>query len=253
MATFLRFQVGDSPARHGLLEGDKVVALAGSIYGAWHRTQEEFQFSAVKLLAPCEPSKIICVGTNYQAVLAAKGQSAPMEPVIFLKPPSTVVGPEEAIRYPRGVQKLGYEVELAVVIKDQVKNASPEKALQHVLGYTIANDITAKDFMTGGPWTKGKCFDTFLPLGPYIVTDIDPNNAGIKSVLNGQVTQDSNTADMVFKVADIIAYVSSIMTLCPGDVISTGTPPGAGLLKPGDVVELSITGLGTLRNPVREG
>lgn len=253
MTTFLRFEVGDGPARYGLLEGEKVVALAGSIYSAWHRTEEEFRLGEVKLLAPCEPSKIICVGTNYQAVLTAKGQSAPAEPVIFLKPPSTVVGPEEAIRYPRGVQKLGYEVELAVVIKERVKNASPEEALQHVLGYTIANDITAKDFMTGGPWTKGKCFDTFLPLGPYIVTDIDPNHAGIKAVLNGQVTQDSNTADMVFKVADIIAYVSSIMTLCPGDVISTGTPPGAGLLKPGDVVELSITGLGTLRNSVREG
>lgn len=252
MTTFVRFRTGEGPARYGLLEGERVAAVEGSILTSWTRTGEDFSLRDVRLLAPCEPTKIVCVGTNYQAVLAAKGQAAPPEPVIFLKPPSTVIGPGETIVRPRGVEKLGYEVELAVVMKNKVRNVPREEALQHVLGYTVANDITAKDYMTGGPWTKGKCFDTFLPLGPCIATGIDPDNTPLRAVLNGTVTQDSNTADMVFKVADIIAYVSCIMTLFPGDVICTGTPPGAGLLTPGDVVELSIEGIGTLSNVVAE-
>lgn len=250
MATFLRFRVGTGPERYGLLEGGKVVALEGDIFASWERTQESFSLEEVRLLSPCMPSKVVCVGTNYKTVLAAKGQAAPAEPVIFLKPSSAVIGPGESICCPHGIEKLGYEAELAAVIKDKVKNVPREEALDHVLGYTVANDITAKDFMTGGPWTKGKCFDTFLPLGPYIVTGLDPNNLAIKAWLNGQVTQDACTADMVFKVADIIAYISQIMTMYPGDVICTGTPPGAGFIKPGDVVEVGVEGIGVLRNPV---
>lgn len=250
MPKFIRFSIGEKVGQYGLLTDQEVIELEGSIYTNWTVTDRRYPVNQVKLLAPCEPTKIVCVGTNYKQVLAAKEKPAPEEPVIFLKPSSAVIGPEDNIFYPPGVEKLGYEVELAAVIKDTTKNVTQEDALKHVLGYTVANDITAKDFMGKGPWTKGKAFDTFLPLGPCIDTGIDPNNTNLKSRLNGQLTQDANTSDMVFSVADIIAYVSTIMTLYPGDVIATGTPLGAGLAKPGDVLELSIEGIGTLRNQV---
>jgi len=250
MTVFLRFTQNDGPARYGLLDGTVVTALEGNPFGSWKATKERFSLEEVSLLAPCEPTKVVCVGVNYKAVLAAKGQPAPAEPIIFIKPPSTVIGPDAAIEYPRGLDKLGYEVELAVVIKERVRNVPREDALKCVLGYSVSNDLTAKDYMGTGPWTKGKCFDTFLPLGPWIATDVNPDDAPLRSFLNGTLAQDSNTSDMVFSVADVIAYISGIMTLNPGDVICMGTPPGAGTLKPGDSVEVVVDGIGTLRNPV---
>lgn len=250
MPKFVRFSTGDLTGRYGLLTDQEVVELDGSVYEAWTTTDCRYSLDQVRLLAPCEPTKIVCVGTNYKQVLAAKERPTPKEPVIFLKPSSAMAGPEDTIVYPPGLEKLGYEVELAVVIKDKAKDVSQEEALQHVLGYTVANDITAKDFMGKGPWTKGKSFDTFLPLGPCIATEIDPYNTNLRSFLNGELTQDSNTGDMVFSVADIICYVSKIMTLYPGDVLATGTPLGAGLAKPGDALDLFIEGIGTLSNRV---
>ncbi|WP_406676463.1 fumarylacetoacetate hydrolase family protein [Neomoorella carbonis] len=249
MGTFLRFKVSEDQIYQGILEDDRVFPIEGDIYTRWTIGKQGLPLDAIKILAPCVPSKVICVGTNYRSVLAAKGQAVPPEPVIFLKPPSAIIGPGEEIIYPGGVEKLGYEVELAVVIKDKVKAIRAEEALNHVLG-TIANDITAKDFMTGGPWTKAKSYDTFLPLGPWIVSGLDPDNLHIMMRVNGKITQDASTSDMVFKVTDIIAYVSNIMTLMPGDVIITGTPPGAGLLQPDDIIEASIEGIGTLTNKV---
>lgn len=176
----------------------------------------------------------------------------PDEPVIFLKPDTSVIGHEEAIVSPEGIKELNYEAELLVVIKDRIKDVSVEDAKNHVLGYTCGNDITAKDFMEKGkPWTKAKGYDTFMPIGPYIVSGVDGDNLDIKMYHNGKMTQNSNTSDMVFNVSQIVSYVSHIMTLNPGDIISTGTPPGKGYLKPGDVIEAEIEGIGRLKNFVK--
>lgn len=249
MKTFCRF-VTKGKVCYGAVNGEKIQAIEGDIFGNWQVSKEEYLLSEVKLLPPVVPSKIIGVGLNYYSTIKLLNATVPEEPVIFLKPPSTVIGDGENIIYPSDVKELGYEVELAVVIKDKIKNVSIEDALKHVFGYTIANDLTAKDKMTGGPWTKAKSYDTFLPLGPWIVTDLNPEDIKLEMYLNGERTQSGSTSDMVFNVAYLISYISKIMTLNPGDVIITGTPPGAGLLKPGDCIEARIEGIGKLKNYV---
>lgn len=247
MTYFVRFAVADEVCL-GILEDSSVRVIEGDFFSDWRPTDRSYSLSAVKLLPPVTPSKIVCIGLNYHANVKALEAAVPEEPVIFLKPPSALVGPGDNIIYPADVSELAYEVELAVVMKDTVKNISRDEALSYVLGYTCANDLTAKDKMTGGPWTKAKSYDTFLPLGPCIATGLNPDNLTIDMYLNGEKVQSSNTSDMVFSVAELIAYVSTIMTLNPGDVISTGTPPGAGILKPGDRVEARIDGVGSLQN-----
>lgn len=248
---FVRFDKGRGP-EYGVLEGNKVFSIKGSIFGDWEKQGKSFELHEVKLLAPCEPGKVVCIGINYKEVVNKKGDPMPQEPVIFLKPDTSVIGPEEAIVLPEGVKELNYEVELVVVIKDKIKDVSVEDAKNHVLGYTCGNDITAKDFMEKGkPWTKAKGYDTFMPIGPCIVSGIDGDILNIRMYHNGQMTQNSNTSDMVFNVSQIISYVSHIMTLNPGDIISTGTPPGKGNLKPGDIIEAEIEGIGRLKNVVR--
>ncbi|GAB6152201.1 fumarylacetoacetate hydrolase family protein [Desulfosporosinus burensis] len=249
MTRFVRFAVAGE-VNLGILEDSSVRVIEGDFFSDWRPTDKIYSLNLVKLLPPVTPSKIVCIGLNYHANVKALKASVPEEPVIFLKPPSAIVGPGENIIHPSDVLELAYEVELAVVMKDTVKNVSRDEALNHVLGYTCANDLTAKDKMTGGPWTKAKSYDTFLPLGPYIATGLDPDSLTLEMFLNGEKTQSSNTSDMVFKVADLIAYASQIMTLSPGDVLSTGTPPGAGILKPGDRVEARIEGIGSLQNLV---
>jgi 2-keto-4-pentenoate hydratase/2-oxohepta-3-ene-1,7-dioic acid hydratase in catechol pathway len=250
MNKYVRFDDGQGAA-YGLLEGDKVVLLEGSISERWEKTNKEYDLKEVKLLAPCEPGKVVGIGINYKEVVNQKGDPMPEEPVIFLKPGTSVIGPNEAIITPKGVKELNYEAELVVVIKDRIKNVSVEDAKNHILGYTCGNDITAKDFMIKGkPWTKGKSYDTFMPIGPCIVQGLDGDNLNIKMYHNGNLTQDSNTSDMVFDVSQIISYVSHVMTLNPGDIISTGTPPGKGNLVPGDIIEVELEGIGRLRNTV---
>jgi len=250
MTKFVRFDAKRGP-EYGVLEGDRVFPVKGSIFGAWEKQGKSFNLQEVKLLAPCEPRKVVCIGINYKEVVNKKGDPMPQEPVIFLKPDTSVIGPEEAIVSPAGVKELNYEAELVVVIKDRIKDVPVDEAKNHVLGYTCGNDITAKDFMEKGkPWAKAKGYDTFMPIGPYIVSGIDGYNLKIKMYHNGQLTQDSNTSDMVFDVSRIVSYVSHIMTLNAGDIISTGTPPGKGNLKPGDVIEAEIEGIGKLRNSV---
>jgi len=250
MNKFVRFDCGNKVA-YGVLEEDKVVVIEGSIFGKWEKTDERYDLKDVRLLAPCEPSKVVGIGINYKSVLNQKGAPMPEEPIVFLKPSTSVIGPDEAIVSPKGVKELNYEAELVVVIKDKVKDVSPENAKNHILGYTCGNDITAKDFMTKDkPWAKAKSFDTFMPIGPCIVEGLDGDNLNIKMYHNGKLTQDGNTSDMVFNVSQIISFVSSIMTLNPGDIISTGTPPGKGNLVSGDIIEVEVEGIGRLTNKV---
>ncbi|MCG0275718.1 MAG: fumarylacetoacetate hydrolase family protein [Thermosediminibacteraceae bacterium] len=251
MTKFVRFDSGQG-AVYGVLEGEKVFPVSGSIFGKWEKSDWGYRVDEVKFLAPCEPTKVVCVGTNYHEVVEKKGEAAPEEPVIFLKPPTSVIGPEDAIVIPPGVKELNFEVELVVVIKERVRCVSPEEAKNYILGYTCGNDVTAKDFMEKGkPWTRAKGYDTFMPVGPCIATGIDGDNLAIRMYHNGKLVQDSNTSDMIFGVAKLVSFVSHIMTLNPGDLISTGTPPGKGILKPGDIVEAEIEGIGRLKNYVK--
>ena len=250
MNKYVRFD-NDHKIAYGLLEEDKVILIDGCIFGKWEKTDEKYDLKDVKLLAPCEPSKVIGVGINYKSVVNQKGDPMPEEPIIFPKPSSSVIGHDDEIVSPKGVKELNYEAELVVVIKDKIKDVSEEDAKNHILGYTCGNDITAKDFLIKGkPWTKGKAFDTFMPIGPCIAEGLDGDNLNIKMYHNGKLTQDGNTSDMIFNISQIISFVSHIMTLNPGDIISTGTPPGKGNLLPGDVIEVEVEGIGRLTNKV---
>ena len=237
---------------YGVVEDHQVKVIDGDIFGSYRVSEEILSLSEVKLLAPVKPSKVIGVGLNYRAVAKDKGVELPSEPILFLKPPSGIIGPGDTVIVPEIVKKPVFEVELAVVIGKKAKNVTEEAALDYCLGYTLANDITAKDHMVKGqPWAKGKSFDTFTPVGPYIVTGINPETTEIALLLNGEQKQLSSTADMVFNVRQLIAFISQIMTLEAGDLIITGTPLGGGHFAAGDVFTLSGPELGELTNPVR--
>jgi 2-keto-4-pentenoate hydratase/2-oxohepta-3-ene-1,7-dioic acid hydratase in catechol pathway len=249
-----RFLKNDQPC-YGLIEGEAVYAVEGSIFDEFRRAEKVAKLTEVRLLAPCRPTKILAVGLNYRTHAAEAGYDVPSEPLVFSKPPSSVIGPLEPIVYPVLSQQVDYEGELAVVIGQRARNVPSQKAADFVLGYTCGNDVTARDLQRpDNQWTRAKGFDTFCPLGPCIVTDLDPAHLAIRTRVNGEIRQDGSTADMVFGVAELIATISQVMTLEPGDVILTGTPSGVGPLQPGDVVEVEIEGIGTLRNPVvRQG
>jgi 2-keto-4-pentenoate hydratase/2-oxohepta-3-ene-1,7-dioic acid hydratase in catechol pathway len=204
-----------------------------------------------KLLAPVTPSKIICVGRNYAEHAAELGNDVPPEPLIFLKPPSALVGPEEAVVYPAISQRVDHEGELAVVIGQRCRNLSEADAPSVIYGYTLANDVTARDLQrSDGQWTRGKGFDTFCPVGPWIDTTFDPANRRVRCLVNNELRQDGNTALLIYSLGRVLAYVSRFMTLEPGDLLLTGTPAGVGAVQPGDTMSVEIEGLGTLTNPV---
>lgn len=208
----------------------------------------------VSLICPCTPTKIIGVGINYRSTAKNLGMGIPQEPVVFLKPPSGVVGPYGDIILPKLPIRVDYEVELGVVIANRVRNISSDRAKDYILGYTCANDITAVDMIAPDmPWTLAKGFDTFTPLGPCIATGLNPDRLNLIAHLNGHKTQDGASSDMISKAFDIVAYISRVMTLEPGDVILTGTPPGKGRIKAGDVVECRISGIGSIVNKVVDG
>ena len=201
--------------------------LTGWIYNGWQVAGEAIPHSDVTLLAPCTPTKIIGAGLNYRSVAEAKVKEPPAEPILFLKPPSAAIGPEAPIVYPSRVGQLAYEAEVAVVMGRRCRRVGPEKALEYVLGYTLANDITAKDLLpASGPWLKGMGFDTFLPLGLAIVTDLDPESLSVEMWLNGDRVHQGNTDGLIFSVPELVSYASQILTLEPGDVLLTGTPAG---------------------------
>lgn len=209
-------------------------------------------FTEITLLAPCLPSKIVAIGLNYRAHAEEMGKPLPIEPLIFLKPPTAVIGPGDEIVLPQRSQRVDYEGELAIVISKQCRNVSIDDAKSCILGYTCFNDVTARDLQTQDvQYTRAKGFDTFAPLGPWIETEIDADDTTIETRVNGRTVQRSSTSDMIYNVARLVSHVSSVMTLQPGDVIPTGTPSGIGPLVAGDRVEIEIAGIGTLTNTVR--
>lgn len=244
-------QDGRKP-RYGWLLDDKVGEISGNVYGRYRRNEAQTPLAEVKLLPPCEPSKIICVGRNYVEHARELGNEVPKVPLIFLKPPSALIADGETILLPPQSAQVEHEAELVVVIGKRGRNVTAEQAKKYIFGYTIGNDVTARDLQKiDGQWTRAKGFDTFCPFGPWIDTDFDPADAVITCRVNGQMRQMASTRDMVFSVGVLIAYISSIMTLEPGDLIFTGTPSGVGELQNGDRVEVEIEGLGSLSNPVK--
>ena len=262
-----RFTTGEDPL-YGVVTGELdefgqpapdsvVVALAGDpLYVGVKLLDQEYKLEDVRLLAPVLPrSKVVGIGRNYAAHAAEMGSEVPTEPLMFLKPNTSVVGPGDPIFYPPQTENLHYEGELAVVIGRICRDVPPEQATDVIHGYTIGNDVTARDLQKkDGQFTRAKGFDSFCPLGPWIETDLDPHDfsegRSVQTHLNGDLVQDGSTKDLIFDIPTLVAHVSSVMTLLPGDVILTGTPEGVGPMNVGDEVEVSIAGLGTLTNKV---
>ncbi|MCL5428765.1 MAG: fumarylacetoacetate hydrolase family protein [Chloroflexi bacterium] len=241
----------DQPQFGWVLE-DKAGLIEGSLFASFRRNSADLPLDGLRLLPPVAPTKIICVGRNYVAHAQEHDAEVPEVPLLFLKPPSSVIGPGETILLPPQSQRVEHEAELAVVIGKRSRWLDLEGAKDAILGYTIANDVTARDLQRrDGQWTRGKGFDTFCPLGPWIETELDPADAVITCTVNGELRQMGSTRDMVFPVRQLVAYASSVMTLEPGDLLLTGTPAGVGLLADGDELVTSIEGIGELRNPVR--
>lgn len=254
-----RFTTGSEP-QFGVVEtvgGREVVATVEGdpLYRPVTPTGERHELADVRLLAPVIPrSKVVCVGRNYADHAAELGNEVPAEPLLFLKPNTSVVGPGDGIVYPRQSHEVHHEAELAVVIGKLCKDLAPERVADVVFGYTCANDVTARDLQTSdGQWSRAKGFDTFCPLGPWIETDLDPSDLAVTCTVGEELRQAGRTKQMVFDVATIVSYVSEAFTLLPGDVILTGTPPGVGPLEVGDAVSVAIEGIGTLTNRVVRG
>ncbi len=248
----VRYQVGEAPPRWGWVHEGRVGPVDGDPFGDFLRRDTEWPLEKVRLLAPLQPGKIICVGRNYVEHAREHAAEVPTVPLIFLKPPSAVIGPGEEILLPPQSQRVEHEGELVVVIGKRGRRILADEAEKHILGYTVGNDVTARDLQrSDGQWTRGKGFDTFAPLGPWIDTGFSPADALITVRVNGEMRQMGSTRDMVFSVPTLIAFISSVMTLEPGDLIFTGTPAGVGPLHDGDRVSVEIEGLGTLENPVR--
>jgi 2-keto-4-pentenoate hydratase/2-oxohepta-3-ene-1,7-dioic acid hydratase in catechol pathway len=251
-----RYEVPDASSqgsvRYGLIEGEDVVEISGPPWGQWTRGSRSSRLADVRLLAPVEPSKIVCIGRNYAAHAAELGNEVPKEPLMFLKPPSSIIGPEEAIVLTKYSQKVEHEGELALVIGRRCSQlGDAEDALSFVLGCTCLNDVTARDIQKADvQFTRGKGFDSFCPVGPHIETAVDSSNVLVETRVNGTLRQSGMTSLMIFPPAFLVRWVSRMMTLMPGDIIATGTPAGVGPLVAGDTVEVSVAGVGVLRNPV---
>lgn len=247
----LRFHTPERGPRFGWLYEDQVGEIDGNPFDSYRRLDPGLPIETIKLLPPTLPGKIICVGRNYQAHAQEQGNEVGELPILFLKPSTSLTGPGEPIILPPQSKQVQHEAELAVVIGMHGRRIQPEQAMTHVFGYTIANDITARDLQRADmTWTRGKGFDTFCPLGPWIETEFDPADALITCHVSQELRQMASTRDMVFSIPRLIAFISSVMTLEPGDVILTGTPAGVGDLVSGDTVSITIEGLGTLTNPV---
>lgn len=235
----------------GYLDGDLLKTITGDQFGHYQDTGETFPLSEVTLLAPCQPTKVVCIGLNYHDHAVEMKMELPEEPLLFLKPPSAVIGHNQPIVYPDWIGRMDYEAELALVIGKKTKNVTAQEASAHIFGYTCGNDVTARHLQKkDGQWSRAKSFDTFCPLGPWIVTGLDASGLSISLDVNGEVKQQSSTAQLIFNPVQLVAAVSRVMTLEPGDVIMTGTSSGVGPLKTGDRVTIHIEGIGELSNPV---
>jgi len=244
--------VADGRPRWGSTEGDEVRLFDAAPWVGGRPDGTALPFASAALLPPCEPTKVVCVGLNYRAHAAEMGKELPAEPLIFLKAPSALLAPGGEVVLPRQSQRIEHEGELALVIGRRARHVPVSRALDHVLGYSCADDVTARDIQRREKvYARAKGFDTFCPVGPWLETDVpDPQGLALALRVNGEVRQRGSTGDMIFTVAEVIAFISSVMTLEPGDLILTGTPPGVGPLGPGDTVEVEIAGIGTLRHGV---
>jgi 2-keto-4-pentenoate hydratase/2-oxohepta-3-ene-1,7-dioic acid hydratase in catechol pathway len=246
-----RFQVQGRTAC-GIVDGEVVTELEGDFFGALKILPIRHASAGVRLMAPCSPSKVVAVGLNYRDHAREMGIPVPDTPIIFLKPTTAVIGPGELIRFPGMSSQVDYEAELGIVIKDRVKDLRPEEARRHILGFTCANDVTARDLQKkDGQWTRAKSFDTFCPVGPWIETGLDPDDLLVESFLNGARRQSSRTSQFIFKADHLVSFISQVMTLYPGDLIITGTPAGIGPMERGDEIEVRIEGIGSLKNVVK--
>ena len=250
----VRIKAGDDIA-YGVADSEGVLVYNGSPFVAWEPTETVVPWPSVSLLAPVLPTKVLCVGKNYEDHADEMGGNVPEEPLIFMKPATTVIGQNQPVVHPRISSEVHHEAELAVVISRVARNIKAEDASQYVFGYTAANDVTARDLQRkDGQWTRAKGFDTFCPLGPAIETELDPlERLAVICKVNGEVRQAGFTSDMVFGVAEILEYITAFTTLLPGDVVLTGTPSGVGQVEPGDVMEVEVDGIGTLANRVVAG
>ena len=254
-----RFSVDDEP-KYGVVETDDPEGLVGTVavldsdplYRPVQFTGEKLQLADVRLLAPVIPrSKVVCVGRNYAAHAQELGNEVPKEPLIFLKPNTSVIGPRDGIIYPEQTNDLHFEGELAIVIGRICRDLPKERVNEVIFGYTIANDVTARDLQkSDGQWARAKGYDTFCPLGPWISTEFDASDVRVSTELNGEPKQDGRTSQFIFDIPEVLAYITSFTTLLPGDVVLTGTPAGVGPMLPGDEVSVSVEGIGTLTNRV---
>jgi 2-keto-4-pentenoate hydratase/2-oxohepta-3-ene-1,7-dioic acid hydratase in catechol pathway len=249
----------DAKEKTGLMENNKITELSCSIIKAISSTNiEEFKKDKIysiedlEIRPPVSPSKIVCIGLNYKDHAAELKMELPDEPIIFIKPQTSVIGHLDTIIYPDSSSQVDYEAELGIVLSKEAKNVKAENAKEFIGGYTALNDVTARDLQRkDGQWTRAKSFDTFCPIGPCVETNLDPMNQNISLRLNGEFKQKSNTKNMIFNVYELVEFISNIMTLKPGDVIATGTPPGVGPMNTGDSVEVDIDGIGMLKNFIK--
>jgi len=257
---FLRFYYNDK-IKTAYLDDKKVIELKDPIekvLKSWktrkymnNQVKTSYSIEDIDFAPPVTPSKIICVGLNYKDHANELKMEIPNEPKIFLKPPSAVIGHDGIINYPKSSNEVDYEAELAIVIGKKGKKIEADKANEYIGGYTILNDVTARDLQRKDEqWTRAKSFDTFAPIGPFIETEMDPRSQNISLKVNGKIKQESNTKNMIFSPQDLVEFISNIMTLNPGDIIATGTPSGVGEIKSGDIVEIAIDDIGILKNKI---
>jgi 2-keto-4-pentenoate hydratase/2-oxohepta-3-ene-1,7-dioic acid hydratase in catechol pathway len=244
--------------KYGIWDDEVVRGIRGTPFSHFKKHSDEIKFdgttdeaNTIRLLSPCVPSKVVCLGLNYRSHAEETKMPIPSLPLIFLKPSTAVIGPDEEIVLPRDSKRVDYEAELGIVISRKAKAVSQDRAKDYILGYTCVNDVSERYAQVeDGQWTRAKGYDTFAPLGPNIATRIDPDDLKLETYLNGEIRQSACTSDLIFGIAELVSFISNIMTLLPGDVIATGTPSGIGRMNPGDIVEVRIEGIGTLRNHV---
>ena len=241
----------EGEVKYGVLDGQEACELLGSPFGLHRKGPKLGPVSDLRIMAPCEPTKVVAVGANYVLHAHELKWELPKEPNLFFKPPSSVIGNLDGIVYPPITEQLDYEAELVVVIGSRCRDVPSNRVMEHILGYTCGNDVTARDLQKSDlQFTRSKGCDTFCPLGPWIETEMDPHDKRVRLRLDGSLRQDGTTADMIFSVEELVSYASNFMTLEPGDVIMTGTPPGVGPMSVGSVVEVEVEGVGCLRNAV---
>jgi 2-keto-4-pentenoate hydratase/2-oxohepta-3-ene-1,7-dioic acid hydratase in catechol pathway len=249
---YVRFLRGDTQEpRFGVISGEHVKVLSRAPWLGGVPNGETYRLEELTLLAPVEPSKIVCIGLNYHAHVAASfsADKAPEYPLIFLKPPSSIIGPGDKIVHPSVSERVDYEAELGVIIGKTATHVSIDEAEKHIFGFTCVNDVTARDLQKkDGQWSRAKGFDTFCPVGPWIVPELKWRDVLVEGILNGTIMQSGRTSAMIFNISFLISYISAVMTLHPGDLISTGTPAGISPMKSGDKIEVRVEGVGTLAN-----